>query len=141
MTASALDQDPSRRCASAAALAADIRRRFHNEPITARASNTYDQVHQLARRNPAFVAASCALVLVLVTSPILAASLAVRARAARDLAEFRLKEVQAARPQAEREAGRFAAVNEFLNQDVLAAVDPARLGRESARESLASSRD
>jgi len=127
----AMDKDPSHRYASAAELAADIRRHLRNEPITARPSNTYDQIRKLTRRNPAFVAASCALVLVLVMGTILAISLAVRARGARDLAESRLTEVQAARLQAEREAARFAAVNAFLNEDLLKAVDPAQLGRDA----------
>jgi WD40 repeat protein/predicted Ser/Thr protein kinase len=52
----ALEKDKARRYASAAALAADLRRHLHNEPIAARPPSAMYQLRKFARRHKALVA-------------------------------------------------------------------------------------
>jgi serine/threonine protein kinase/tetratricopeptide (TPR) repeat protein len=53
----ALEKDPARRYQSASALAADIRRHLHDEPISARPPSVWYQLAKFTRRNKPFVAA------------------------------------------------------------------------------------
>jgi tetratricopeptide (TPR) repeat protein len=55
--AQCLHKDPARRYASAAALAADLRRFQHNEPIAARRTGAFERALKWVRRNPARAAA------------------------------------------------------------------------------------
>lgn len=66
MVAKALEKDPSRRYASAAALAADIRRFLDDVPITARSPTGLYYLRKFARRHRVVVAASVAVVAALI---------------------------------------------------------------------------
>jgi tetratricopeptide (TPR) repeat protein len=95
----ALEKDKSRRYASAADLGADIQRYLSDEPIAARPPSAGYQFQKFARRHRELMAGLVAVFVVLVTGVAVATTMAVRARQAE--AEVR-------------------AVNEFLQQDLLA---------------------
>jgi tetratricopeptide (TPR) repeat protein len=102
----ALEKDKTRRYASAAALADDIRRHLDDEPIAARPASTSYQLQKFARRHRALVGAVIAVFAALVTGTLLATWQAVRARRAERAA---LEAQQTAE-----------AVNDFLQNDLLA---------------------
>lgn len=120
----ALEKDKALRYPSASDLAADIRRYLQNEPITARPASSMYQLRKFARRNTRLVAALVALFVVLVGATIFSAWLATRARSAERLAADRLD------TSVKNEALALA-VNDFLNTDLLSAVDPDRLGKDA----------
>ncbi len=99
IAAKALEKDKTRRYASAAALAADIRRYLADEPITARPASTTYQLRKFARRHKALVMATGAVFAVLVAGIIVSTIEAIRARRAEQTAQ---------------------AVNDFLQNDLLA---------------------
>lgn len=106
IAAKALEKDKTRRYASAAALAGDIRRYLADEPITARPPSASYQVQKFARRHKALVVATAAVFLVLVAGVIASTWEAVRARAAERRADSAAATAQA--------------VNAFLQNDLLA---------------------
>jgi tetratricopeptide (TPR) repeat protein len=95
----ALEKDKTRRYASAADLASDIRRHLADEPITARPASATYQLQKFARRHKGLMASTAAVFLVLVAGVILTAREALRARTAEATAQ---------------------AVNDFLQNDLLA---------------------
>ncbi len=97
----AMEKDKARRYASAADLAADIRRHLKDEPIVARPASVSYQVYKFGRRHRALVAAVAAVMIVLTAGIIVSASEAVRAQRARGLAVQRAAEAEAAREVAE----------------------------------------
>ncbi len=66
IVAKALEKDPSRRYASAAELASDIRRHLADQPITARPASAAYQLRKFARRNKALVGGVAATFFVLI---------------------------------------------------------------------------
>lgn len=113
----ALDKDPERRYATAAEVASDIRRFLDDLTITARPPSTWYQLQKFVHRNRLLVGSIVAILVVLLSATIgmsiaLSRALAAEARAREDK---RLAEEQAAIAEA---------VNDFLNEDLLAAVDP-----------------
>ena len=108
----ALEKDPDRRYASAAALSDDVGRYLASQPILARPPSTIYQLRKAFARNrvPSVLAAAFALSIVA-----FGASMSVLyARAEREGQEAR------------RQARIAQSVNEFLNEDLLAAADPSR---------------
>jgi serine/threonine protein kinase/Tfp pilus assembly protein PilF len=99
IVAKALEKDKERRYASAAELAADIRRYLADEPIVARPPSTSYQLKKFAQRNRALVAGAAAVVLVLIVGAVVSTWQAVRARRAEASAK---------------------AVSDFLQNDLLA---------------------
>ena len=116
IVAKALEKDKERRYQSASALASDIRRHLANQPITARPPSTFYQVGKFAKRNKPVVAA-VAIAFVLLSGGLIQVTVD-RNRA---VAAERIAGQQAAIAQA---------VNDFLNDDLLAAVSPEKLGRD-----------
>lgn len=100
-----LEKDKSRRYASAAELAADLRRYLQNEPIVARPPSAVYQLQKFARRNRALVAGVAAVFVVLVLGIVVSTWEAVQARRA---------EARAQRASAVSEA-----VTTFLQKDLL----------------------
>jgi tetratricopeptide (TPR) repeat protein/tRNA A-37 threonylcarbamoyl transferase component Bud32 len=105
IAAKALEKDKTRRYGSAAALAADIRRYLHNEPISARPASATYQLRKFARRHRVLVTAAGAVVVALAAGIVATAREAIRARQA----EQRAVEAQTIAD----------AVNEFLQNDLL----------------------
>jgi tetratricopeptide (TPR) repeat protein/predicted Ser/Thr protein kinase len=99
IVAKALEKDKARRYASAADLAADIRRYLADQPIVARPPTTGYQLRKFARRHWALVAGTAAVFLVLIAGVIVSTWQAVRARRAEAAAN---------------------AVSDFLQNDLLA---------------------
>jgi serine/threonine protein kinase/tetratricopeptide (TPR) repeat protein len=106
----ALEPDRSRRYQSAADLGADIRRFLANEPITARPPSTWYQIRKFSRRHRPLVAGiGAAFGTLLLTAGVTGAALVDAVDARRAESSQRLVA---------------EAVNEFLNDDLLAQVDP-----------------
>lgn len=99
IAAKALERDPARRYASAAELAADIRRYLSDEPIIARPPSTMDQLVKFTRRNRALVFGVSAAFLALAAGLVATGIFASREAAAR-------RNADQTRAQAEREAYR-----------------------------------
>jgi len=106
IVAKALEKDRARRYASAAELAADIRRYLADEPIVARPPSATYQLQKFARRHKAFVAGTASVFLVLVAGVVASTREAVVARRAEQAAA--------------KEAAAAQAVNDFLQNDLLA---------------------
>jgi tetratricopeptide (TPR) repeat protein/predicted Ser/Thr protein kinase len=104
----ALQKDKSRRYASAAAFAEDLRRHLNHEPILARPPSTTYQLQKFARRHKALVLGFAAFIIALVAGTIVSTAEAIRAsraeesaKAGRSLAEQRQQEAERARVLAE----------------------------------------
>ncbi len=108
----ALEKDPERRYASAAALGDDVGRYLASQPILARPPSTVYQLRKAFARNrvPSILAAILAL-------SIVAFGVAMGVLYTRAEREGR---------EAKRQARIAQAVNEFLNEDLLAGADPGR---------------
>ena len=105
IVAKALEKDKTRRYASAAELAADVRRYLHDEPIVARPPSTTYQLQKFARRHKALVAGVAAVFVVLVLGIVVSTWQTVKARRAEK--------------KAEQESAIAQAVNDFLQKDLL----------------------
>jgi len=119
-----LEKDRTRRYETANELAMDIQRHLSNEPVEASPPSAIYRIRKFIRRHAGSVAMAAlvagAIVLGLVVSTVMYFR-----------AEQALGREAAARAEAERQASISQAVNEFLNNDLLASVDPARAkGRE-----------
>ena len=101
----ALEKDRTRRYASAAELAADIRRHLRDEPIVARPPSATYQLQKFARRNKALVAGVAAVFVVLMLGIVASTWQAVKARRAE--------------AKAKQESAIAQAVNDFLQNDLL----------------------
>ena len=123
ITGKALEKDKSRRYQSAGELQADVLRYLRNEPIAARPASTIYQFRKFTRRNKAVVIGAAAVFLVLIAG--LAGT------------TLGLTQALAQREEAKRQAATAQAVNDFLNNDLLAQVSPERMGKDvSMREVL-----
>jgi len=129
IVAKALEKERERRYQTVGEFATDIRRFLSDEPIVARPPSTWYQVSKFTKRNRALVGAVLAILVVLVAGVVgtsIGLVQAVNARRAeaeqRRLAERRGKEART-------HAAIALAVNEFLNNDLLAAVAPEQQGR------------
>jgi len=106
IAAKALEKDKARRYASAADLAADIRRYLEDQPIQAKPASTSYQVQKFARRHKTLVTGVAAVFVVLVAGVVVSTREAIRARRAERNAQ---QQSEIAR-----------AVNDFLLKDLLA---------------------
>ncbi len=133
VTLKALEKDRERRYRSAADLGDDIRRYLDSEPIEARPPSVTYQIRMFARRNRAAFVAMAAVFAVLVVATVVSLAFAVRANLASQAALAESQQRRAAEQQAlassqeaRTQAAIAEAVNDFLTEDLLAAVDPKR---------------
>lgn len=102
----ALEKDKARRYASAADLAADIRRYLQDEPVVARPASAVYQIRKFGRRHKALVAGATAVFVVLVAGVIASAWQASRALRAEQAALRGLSRATAAEATAAQERDR-----------------------------------
>jgi non-specific serine/threonine protein kinase/serine/threonine-protein kinase len=119
ITMKAIARDPERRYASASALADDLRRYLANEPVLAGPETRAYRVSKFVRRNRVGVVAGGIAAAGILAGSVFSVWFGVQADAARD-AE------QAQRVEAEQNEAIAQAVNNFLRDDLLAAVDPTK---------------
>jgi serine/threonine protein kinase len=109
----ALEKEPDRRYASAAALAEDVERYRANQPILAHPPSTAYQLRKLVSRHRASFATAAGVFLLLIGTAVMLAVQAAQIRRERD--------------RAAQEAARATAINQFL-QRTLGAADPWQRG-------------
>jgi serine/threonine protein kinase len=97
----ALEKDPRRRYASAAALGADLRRYLADEPIVARPATTLYQLRKFTKRNKALVGGIVATILTLSGGVIATSVSAARQAYQRELADRASHEAQGAKKDAD----------------------------------------
>ncbi|MCA9312298.1 MAG: protein kinase, partial [Phycisphaerales bacterium] len=107
-----LAKEPGRRYASAAELAADIRRHLDRQPITARPPSSLYQLRRFARRNRPLVATVITTFLALVIGLILTLAFAMRESDLRRVAESSRAAARESAYQATLTAARFALLRE-----------------------------
>ncbi|HEY3380121.1 MAG TPA: serine/threonine-protein kinase [Vicinamibacterales bacterium] len=115
----ALEKDKTRRYASAAELAGDLRRHMRDEPITARPPSASYQLRKFARRHKALVLGAAAVVMALVLGVLASTWEAVKARRAE--------------AKATQQSAIAKAVTDFLQHDVLAQASAKAQAGQSAR--------
>lgn len=118
-----LEKDPLRRYASAADVAAELRRYLHGEPILARPVSTLGRAWRWCRRHPAVATLTAFLAVVLVAGVAGIASQWVRAEKNAVSATSAAADATRARNEAQREANTLLQVNAFLNE-LLGSADP-----------------
>jgi serine/threonine protein kinase/Tfp pilus assembly protein PilF len=130
----AIDRDPARRYASAGELAADLQRFLDDEPIKARPASSTERFVRWCRRNPTIATMAGSLAAILTAGILVSSWQAIRAtRAERAATQERdraiLAEVaatrernhaQAEQARADQQAAIANAVNDFLQNDLLA---------------------
>src|SRR5579883_620457 len=118
-----LEKDRTRRYETANALARDVERYLADEPVEACPPSRSYRLGKFARKYRAALSAAAAFVLLLAIAAAVSAWLAVRARQAEGLAETRLEEVSTEKARADEEARVAAAVNDFLQRQLLGQAD------------------
>jgi eukaryotic-like serine/threonine-protein kinase len=113
IVAKALEKDRARRYASAGELARDIRHYLADRPIVARSPTTIYQLRKFSRRHRGMVIGTTAVLIALIAGVIVSSLQAVRARSAERVAIEQ-------RDRADLEAAASRAVNDFLENDLLA---------------------
>jgi tRNA A-37 threonylcarbamoyl transferase component Bud32/tetratricopeptide (TPR) repeat protein len=138
IASTALAKDRERRYASAAELAADLRRYLRHEPISARPPGTLYTLGKFVRRRRALAAAVAACVLALVSGAVVSTVQYLRAERARAkqveltaLAEQRLVEQVEATKRADAATKRAEAVKTYFATDLIVAATPERLGPDA----------
>lgn len=111
----ALEREPQRRYKSAAAMAADIRRFLHHEPIEARPPSAIYRTRKFVRRNRTLVGGTLATMLVLIAGIVVASILAAAERNQRHLATER--ETQARHNNIKAMRGLYAGSQMFEQRD------------------------
>jgi hypothetical protein len=112
ITLKCLEKDRNRRYGSPYELAADLERYLQHQPVLATPASTAYRVRKFAERNRNLLIAVCGLIAVLIAGTIVSVYQAVRARRAEHAAVLQ-------RDRADTEAATAAAVNNFLQNDLL----------------------
>ncbi len=122
----AMEKDRTRRYESSNGLAMDIERYLANEPVTAGPPSATYRMRKFVRRNRVSVVTAAVIVLALALGVVGASSGMIVAMQERDRADAAAQAESVARIEAQRQADRAEAVNNFLTDDLLGAVDPTR---------------
>jgi tetratricopeptide (TPR) repeat protein len=130
----ALEKDRDRRYESASAFAADVQRYLNDEAVEACPPSAGYRLRKYVRRNRRVLVPLVAIGAVLIVATAVSAWLAIKADAARKLADERLDNEKLALKEAATEAAIARAVNAFLQEDLLGqAASPPRSGQGIAR--------
>jgi len=116
ITMKAMDKDRTRRYATASELADDIARHLKNEPVLAGPPGTGYRLRKFARRNRGPLIATGIVLLALIAGTVGTTIGLVQAVKARDQAQLQMEMTQS--------------INDFLNNDLLAAVSPEQQGKD-----------
>jgi non-specific serine/threonine protein kinase/serine/threonine-protein kinase len=129
----ALEKDRTRRYETASGLARDIQRYSADEPVEACPPSTAYRLRKFGRkhRTPLVVAGAFAVLLVMAAT--VGTWLALRARAAEQIAVAERDQVTAEKKRADEQAAITRAVNEFLQNDLLAQASAQKQARPGAR--------
>jgi hypothetical protein len=130
-----LRKDPAHRYVSAAALGDDLRRFVAGEPIVARPVSWLERTWKWARRHPAVVALSTALVVAVVLGFVLVTWRWREELAARATAQFKEQEAEAARAQ-EESAKKLAIAAHLQAKENETKATAARLDAERQRDEV-----
>jgi len=122
----AMEKDRTRRYQSSNGLALDIERYLANEPVSAPPPGAAYRMRKFVRRNRVGVLTGALIFLALSVGVVVASTGMLMAMQERDRADAAAKAESAARAEAQFQADRANAVNEFLTDDLLGAVDPTR---------------
>jgi tetratricopeptide (TPR) repeat protein len=125
----ALEKDRSRRYETASALARDVERYLHDEPVEAGPPSTVYRMSKFARKNKLVIGTAGAFTVLLAIAASVAAVLAVRARAAEHLATTAQASTQVALDQSEAARAQAEGMVQFL-VSVFRKPDPAQEGRD-----------
>src|SRR5262249_51788679 len=120
IVAKALEKHKTRRYSSAAELAGDIQRYLRDDLILARRPSATYQLHKFVRRHRAFVAGVAAVCAVLIAGIIVSTWEARLARRAQQTASAERNRAVAEKERADRESAAAKAINDFLQNDLLA---------------------
>ncbi|MHC4108410.1 MAG: serine/threonine protein kinase, partial [Planctomycetota bacterium] len=120
----AIEKDRARRYETADSLATDIERYLSHQPVLASPPSPAYKLRKFIRRHRLGVTAGALVTAALLTGLTLAMIGLLQARRDRDRLQEALAMAQAAEDDANRQARIAQAVNVFLNDDLLAAVDP-----------------
>ena len=120
----AIEKDRTRRYETANSLAMDIERYLSHQPVLASPPSPAYKLRKFIRRHRLGVTAGALVTAALLTGLTLAMIGLLQARRDRDRLQEALTMTQAAEADANRQARIAQAVNVFLNDDLLAAVDP-----------------
>jgi len=126
----ALEKDKIRRYQSALDLANDVRRFLADEPIAARPATTIYQLRKFAKRNKALVGGVLTTLVALLFGVVGISVLAVGISHERDRAREAEQRAEEQRAEAERQVQLTQSINDFLNDDLLAAVSPEEMGKD-----------
>ena len=133
----AIEKEPERRYASAAALADDLRRFLADEPILARPPSSVYHLRKFARRHRALVSVGSLALLSLVVGTVVSIVFAVEARAAEDEARAAEDEARAAEGEARAAEGEARAAEgeaRAAEGEARAAEDEARAAEDEAEQ-------
>ena len=122
----AMRKDRAHRYATCTELADDVRNYLASRPLRAGPESAAYRLRKFLRRNKAGVAASAAMVFLLLAGIVATSWQAYRATRAEVKTRAALAEVERQRAQAEEARAAAQAVNEFLTEDMLRAADPGR---------------
>ncbi|MEO1128664.1 MAG: serine/threonine-protein kinase [Planctomycetota bacterium] len=122
----AMAHAPDRRYATAAEFAAEIRRFLRNEPIFARPPSATYKLGRFVARNRTLVTAAGVALTLLIAGLIGTTYGLFEARRSEALAREAEADAETNAQTAEREAAKATAINDFLLQDLLEGIDPAR---------------
>jgi tetratricopeptide (TPR) repeat protein len=120
----ALEKDRTRRYESAGSFAADVGRYLHDEPVSACPPSVGYRFRKIARRHKVALLTAGLVGLALVIGTAVSVWQAVRATHAETGALADRDRARGAEEQARQDAAIAEAVNEFLNEDLLAQADP-----------------
>jgi tetratricopeptide (TPR) repeat protein len=122
----AMAQSPDRRYATAAEFAAEIRRFLRKEPILARPPSATYRLGRFVARNKTLVTAAGVALTLLIAGLVGTTYGLFEARRSEALAREAEADAESNAQTAEREAAKATAINDFLLQDLLEGIDPAR---------------
>jgi serine/threonine protein kinase/WD40 repeat protein len=130
-----LAKEPSRRYASAQALADELGRFLRDEPIHARPAGRAEKFWRWCRRHPALASVSAVAVLLLAAVAIISTTMAARLQRANQEGQEKLRESLLAQARATRWSGRPG--RRFESLDALAKAAAIRLGADLRNEAIA----